>query len=120
MSHVHDQLLEVLPVGDHAWRVCDRRMDPSDARRVLGFVEERHNRFELLRLGSVPTGRDRFDCLDAALDDLGAGLTARGSSSGAPRSGASKAGAATPRGGAPRRAAAGRATPRCLPGPGGA
>ena len=106
MSPLHDQFLEVLPVGSHAWRVCDRRMDPSDARRVLGFVEERHNRFELLRLGGAATGRDRFDCLDAALADLGAGLVAGG---------------ASPRGGASKRAGeARRVQARCRPGGGAA
>jgi len=102
MSHVHDQLLEVLPVGNHAWRVSDRRMDPSDARRVLGFVEERHNRFELLRLGGEPDGAVRFDCLDAALDDLGAGLLTRGLTATGPRSGGLEAAGPKATGAAPR------------------
>lgn len=70
MSIVHDQFLEVIAVGEDAWRVCDGRLDPSDATRVLGFVERTHDHFELLRIGSAPAGCESFDCLDAALDDL--------------------------------------------------
>jgi hypothetical protein len=70
MSILHDQFLEVIAVGDEAWRVCDGRVDPADATRVLAFVERRHNRFELLRIGAGPAVCEHFDCLDAALDDL--------------------------------------------------
>jgi len=70
MSIVHDQFLEVIAVGDEAWRVCDGRVDPADATRVLGFVERRHDRFELLRIGTAPAVCEHFDCLDAALEEL--------------------------------------------------
>lgn len=70
MSTLHDPFLEVTAVGDEAWRVCDGRVDPADATRVLGFVERRHDHFELLRIGPAPAVCEHFDCLDAALDDL--------------------------------------------------
>jgi len=76
MSILHDQFLEVIPVGDEAWRVCDGRVDPADATRVLGFVERRHDRFELLRIGTAPTVSEHFDCLDAALEGLSRRLSA--------------------------------------------
>lgn len=76
MSILHDQFLEVIAVGDEAWRVCDGRVDPADATRVLGFVERRHNHFELLRIGATPAVCEHFDCLDAALDDLSRRLSA--------------------------------------------
>ena len=70
MSILHDPFLEVIAVGAEAWRVCDGRVDPADATRILGFVERRHDHFELLRIGGASAACERFDCLDAALDDL--------------------------------------------------
>lgn len=84
MSISHDQFLEVIAVGDEAWRVCDGRVDPADATRVLGFVERRVDHFELLRFGAAPTVFEHFDCLDAALDDLSRRLSGAVSAPAAP------------------------------------
>lgn len=83
MSIVHDQFLEVIAVGDEAWRVCDRRVDPADATRVLGFVEWRHDHFELLRIGDASAVCEHFDCLDAALEELSRRLSGVASASAA-------------------------------------
>ncbi|GAB3806239.1 hypothetical protein GCM10028798_28900 [Humibacter antri] len=33
------------------WRVCDRRWSNQDARCLLGFIEKKGDRFELMELG---------------------------------------------------------------------
>ncbi len=42
--------LEVAPVSDHEWRVCDARIAQDDAGRVLGFVEQSRAGYEALRI----------------------------------------------------------------------
>jgi hypothetical protein len=68
--------LEVIALSDHEWRVCDGRIDPSDASRLLGFIELENGRYEVLRLSppEAPDGGSAepqdFDCLAAALASL--------------------------------------------------
>lgn len=68
--------LEVIALSDHEWRVCDGRIDPSDASRLLGFIELENGRYEVLRLSpsetcdNVSGECENFDCLAAALASL--------------------------------------------------
>ena len=39
--------LEVTAVNEHSWRVCDERLDESDAMRVLAFIERRRGAFRI-------------------------------------------------------------------------
>ncbi|MCU1444265.1 MAG: hypothetical protein JWQ59_2415 [Cryobacterium sp.] len=61
-----DESLEVMALSDHEWRVCDGRIDPSDASRLLGFIELEHGSYEVLKLRHS-RGCETFDCFAAAL-----------------------------------------------------
>lgn len=71
-----NDFLEVIALSDHEWRVCDGRIDPSDASRLLGFIELENGAYEVLRF--TPSGGfsnlegecENFDCLAAALASL--------------------------------------------------
>ncbi|BDI23767.1 hypothetical protein [Herbiconiux sp. L3-i23] len=74
------ELLEVTKLDDHSWTVCDSRRDPSDAMRLLAFIEARR---ECYRVTWLAGGRGwniysefpialraiRVRCLDQGLDD---------------------------------------------------
>ena len=62
-------VLEILAISDHEWRVCDGRYRPSDARRMLAYIERTPGGFELVRL-QHPTGSERYGSLKDALDAL--------------------------------------------------
>jgi hypothetical protein len=76
-----NDFLEVIALSDHEWRVCDGRIDPSDASRLIAFIELENGSYEVLRLGSREcengtTGAcENFDCLAAALAALSAAPT---------------------------------------------
>jgi hypothetical protein len=61
-----DESLEVIALSDHEWRVCDGRIDPSDASRLLGFIELENGSYEVLKLRHS-RGCETFDCFAAAL-----------------------------------------------------
>jgi hypothetical protein len=71
-----NDFLEVIALSDHEWRVCDGRIDPSDASRLLAFIELENGAYEVLRLAQSQecenaTGEcENFDCLAAALASL--------------------------------------------------
>jgi hypothetical protein len=65
-----DESLEVIALSDHEWRVCDGRIDPSDASRLLGFIELENGSYEVLKLGRS-RGRETFDRFAAALASVG-------------------------------------------------
>ena len=71
-----NDFLEVIALSDHVWRVCDGRIDPSDASRLIAFIELENGTYEVLRLAKSeecenPTGTcENFDCLAAALASL--------------------------------------------------
>lgn len=60
--------LEVVALSDHEWRVCDRLLDRSDPRRVLGYIERRDERYEVLVLLPAPTPCGGFSDWNAALN----------------------------------------------------
>ena len=59
--------LEVVALSDHEWRVCDRLLDQADPRRVLGYIELRDDRYEVLVLLPAPTPCGRLASMSAAL-----------------------------------------------------
>jgi hypothetical protein len=64
-----DEFLEVIALSDHEWRVCDGRVDPADATRLLGFIELENGTYEVLRMREAGVS-DHYDCLAAALAAL--------------------------------------------------
>ena len=64
--------LEVVALSDHEWRVCDRLLDKTDPRRVLGYIEQSGEGFEVLALLPAPTPCGRFATLNAALSVISA------------------------------------------------
>jgi len=58
--------LEVVPLSDHEWRVCDREVDTRDARRLIAYIEKRDADYEVMWITS-PHMCARFLSLDAAL-----------------------------------------------------
>jgi hypothetical protein len=64
-----DESLEVIALSDHEWRVCDGHIDPSDASRLMGFIELEDGEYEVLKLRQ-PGESERFDCFAAALASL--------------------------------------------------
>ncbi|HYI34460.1 MAG TPA: hypothetical protein VEX88_13455 [Glaciibacter sp.] len=75
-GHPVNEFLEVIALSDHEWRVCDGRIDPSDASRLLGFIELENGAYEVLRFTPSGAGSivhedcENFDCLAAALASL--------------------------------------------------
>jgi hypothetical protein len=64
--------LEVVSLSDHEWRVCDRLLDKADPRRVLGYIEQSGDGFEVLALLPAPTPCGRFATWNAALSVISA------------------------------------------------
>lgn len=50
----------VQPLSASEWRVCDRELPEHDARSLLGYIQQKNDRFEVMDLGSG------FDCLSCA------------------------------------------------------
>jgi hypothetical protein len=58
--------LEVRRISDHEWRVGDGRVDELSADKILGFIQQRGDTFEVFRMGA--RGSDLvFDAWSAAL-----------------------------------------------------
>lgn len=64
--------LEVVALSGREWRVCDGRIHPSDASRLLAFIENVGGEFEVLWM-SAPSRPARFPSLASALDASGDG-----------------------------------------------
>ena len=47
--------LEVVALTGHEWRVCDGRINEGDARRILGYIEQRGGQYEVLALSPSPS-----------------------------------------------------------------
>jgi hypothetical protein len=68
LSSVSD-LLEVTPLSDRAWQVCDVRLSATDERRVLARVERVHE-YVLVTWSSPHRGWAAFPDLEGALRAL--------------------------------------------------
>lgn len=67
--------IEVVALTGHEWRICDGTIEQHDARRVLGYIEERPDCFEVLVLCPAPHQHGAYSSWDDALAAL---LTAPG------------------------------------------
>jgi hypothetical protein len=69
MSEKERMELEVVALTRREWRVCDGRIDEGDARRILGYIEQRDGRYEVLALNPAPSVCGCFgswhECLEA-------------------------------------------------------
>ncbi|WP_159604202.1 hypothetical protein [Agromyces humi] len=63
---VIDPHLELVAVGDDAWRLSDARIPENDARRILGLVERHEHWVEVMWMCGGP-GECRFTCIAEAL-----------------------------------------------------
>jgi hypothetical protein len=74
------ELLEVTALNEHSWQVCDSRREPTDAMRLLAFIERRRDSYRITWLAGGrgwAIFRDfdaalrsvRIRCLDQSLDD---------------------------------------------------
>jgi hypothetical protein len=72
--------LEVTPINEHSWRVCDARRPESDAMRMLAFIERRRDSYRITWLAGgrgwvifrdfdAALRAARIRCLDQSLDD---------------------------------------------------
>jgi hypothetical protein len=43
--------LEIRALSGSEWRVSDRRVSPQDAFSLLGFIEKKHDVYEVMQLG---------------------------------------------------------------------
>lgn len=62
-------LLEIVPISDHEWRVSDVRVPPADRRRVVAQVE-RLNNYVMVTWLPPRRGWAAFPDLDCALRAL--------------------------------------------------
>lgn len=60
------QDLAITAVTGHGWRVSDGRLPQGDPLRLLAFVEQRDDRFEVMQLGSGFQWHE-FDSMGAAV-----------------------------------------------------
>jgi hypothetical protein len=70
MTRKQREILEVIALTDHEWRVCDGRIPQSDPTRILGYIEHCPTGFEVLALSPAPLTCGLFDCWDTALEAL--------------------------------------------------
>jgi hypothetical protein len=62
-----DPHVELVALAEHAWRVSDDRIPEGDARRIVGFLEERDGRLEILWMQPKAGECEYFSCLAEAL-----------------------------------------------------
>jgi len=65
MDTVHR--LELVPLGDEAWRLCDGNEEASDATSVVAYVERRPSGYEVVWV-SLRQGVERFATLGDVLE----------------------------------------------------
>ena len=68
-SHV-----ELTPLSATTWRVCDDRRDDGDMRRVVGYLQQIDDEFEMLWMRPRPGAVYRYPTREAALDAVSARL----------------------------------------------
>jgi hypothetical protein len=62
--------LEMVPVGDSGYRVCDASVPDEDASHVVAFIEKHPQDVEVVWLRGAPTAPGQFDSIDTALDAI--------------------------------------------------
>ena len=61
-SHV-----ELTPLSDTTWRVCDERFDESDRRRIVGYLQDLDGEFEMLWMRPHPGAVYRHPTMESAV-----------------------------------------------------
>jgi len=59
--------LELVPLGDGAWRLCDRNVEEDDAASVIAYVEQNDEYLEVVWVHGH-FGWSRFTCLSEVLE----------------------------------------------------
>jgi hypothetical protein len=62
-----DGRIELLAVGDDAWRISDALLPENDGRRVLGYLERTGPRYELVWLRFHPGRSELYTGVAAAI-----------------------------------------------------
>lgn len=65
METVHQ--LELVPLGDEAWRLCDGNVEASDATSVVAYIERRTSGYEVVWV-SVHRGVERYATIGDVLE----------------------------------------------------
>jgi hypothetical protein len=73
-SPVHPHV-ELVALAENAWRLSDDRIPEGDARRILGYVEERNGEVEILWMRPRAGDCESFSCLEDALAAASARLS---------------------------------------------
>ena len=61
-SHV-----ELTPLSETTWRVCDERFDAGDRRRVVGYLQDLDGEFEMLWMRPHPGAVYRHPTMESAV-----------------------------------------------------
>ena len=70
MSGREREDIEVVALSRCEWRICDGRIEEGDARRILGYIERREDRYEVLALNPAPSVCGCFGSWQESLDAL--------------------------------------------------
>jgi len=62
-----DPHVELVALADNAWRLSDDRIPEGDARRILGYVEQRDGKVEIMWMRPKAGDCEYFSCLAEAL-----------------------------------------------------
>jgi hypothetical protein len=62
--------LELIPLGDSGYRVCDASVPDEDASHVVAFIEKHPQDVEVVWLRGATTAPGQFESVDRALDAI--------------------------------------------------
>jgi hypothetical protein len=68
-SHV-----ELTPLSDTTWRVCDDRFDSGDRRRIVGYLQDLDGEYEMLWMRPHPGVVYRYPTMESAVAAIGVRL----------------------------------------------
>ena len=59
--------LDVVPLSETTWRVCDSRCDDGDSRHIVGYIHEIAGGFEMMWMRPRPGVTYRYDTFEDAV-----------------------------------------------------
>jgi hypothetical protein len=62
-----DTFIDVVPLSETTWRVCDTRCDDGDSRHILGYIHSIAGGFEMMWMRPRPGVTYRYDSFDSAV-----------------------------------------------------
>lgn len=62
-----DTLVDVVPLSETTWRVCDTRCDDDDSRHIVGYIRSIADGFEMMWMRPRPGVTYRYDSFDDAV-----------------------------------------------------